>query len=296
MAETYCGKNCTECEKKEVLNCPGCKNVPVRNIGENCQIAKCCASKGHEQCVTCAFSDGCAPLRSRDRVPEYRLKRMEEEAFRQESIARRAPVLGKWLWILFWLVIPSNIASLMTNETLMGIVPKLYVPGLLLGAATSAVYGVILLFLRSEEERYQTAGICVLVHAAAELLVAFLSPSGEAPMWTLAISIPASVVYYVGMYHEYSAHCTVLTGVNNLLSDKWMKLWKWTIGSFCALLGCLILAVIAPLLAILVITASAIALIVVIFLRIVYLYQTADAFRSYRKNEKNKEFENEKNK
>lgn len=283
MAETYCGKTCMECEKKDALNCPGCMAGPGAQCGGDCEIAKCSRAKGHDQCATCGFSQSCASLRNAHRLPEYRLKRREEEAFVQEAIARRAPVLGKWLWILFWLVIPSNIASLMTNETLMSVVPNLYVPGLLLGAATSAVYGVILLILRDEEERYKTAGICVLVHAGAELLVALLSPGGEAPMWTLAISIPASIVYYVGMYHEYSAHCTVLTGVNNLLSDKWMKLWKWTIGSFCALLGCLLLAVVAPLLAILVIVASAVALVVVIILRIVYLYQTADAFRSYRK-------------
>ena len=283
MAETYCGKNCMECEKKEALNCPGCMAGPGAQHGGDCEIAKCCRSKGHEQCATCGFVQSCAPLRNAHRLPEYRLKQIEDEAFVRESITRRAPILGKWLWILFWLVIPSTVASLLTNETLMSLIPNLYVPGLLLSAACSAAYGVILLILTAEEERYKTAGICVLIHAAAELLVALLSPGGEAPMWTLAISIPAAIVQFVGMYHEYSAHCTVLTGVDNMLSDKWMKLWKWTIGSFCALFGCLILAFIAPLLAILVIVVSAIALIVVSFLRLVYLYQTADAFRSWQK-------------
>ena len=30
MAETYCGKSCAECSKRDILNCPGCKAGPGR--------------------------------------------------------------------------------------------------------------------------------------------------------------------------------------------------------------------------------------------------------------------------
>ena len=31
-----------------------------------------------------------------------------------------AEILGKWLWILFWLIIPSAIAGILGNENLFG--------------------------------------------------------------------------------------------------------------------------------------------------------------------------------
>ena len=285
MAETYCGKTCTECEKKEILNCPGCMEGPGRKWGGDCEIARCCANKGHEQCQTCGFAGGCAPLRGCHRMPEHRLKRIEDEALRQEAIAQRAPVLGKWLWLLFWLVIPSTLATFLTNDSLVGAIPGMRIPGLILSGATSIANGVILLILTSQEERYKTAGICTLICAIANLFLAVVSPGEEQAAWTLLISAPAAIVSLVSAYYEFNAHCTVLTGVNNLLADKWVKLWKWNIGSLGAMLGSVLLIIIAPILGILVMVVAGIAVIVVSILRLVYLYQTANAFRIWKKPE-----------
>ena len=288
MAETYCGKNCMECEKKDALNCPGCMPGPGNEYGGDCEIAKCCRSKGHEQCATCGFSGSCAPLRSCHRMPEYRMKKMEDEAFRQEAVARRAPVLGKWLWILFWLVIPSTVASFLSNDTISGLIPKLRMPGLILGAATAVAYGVILLILTSQEERYKTAGICSLICAGIEMFLAIVSQGKENAAWMLLFSVPAVVVELVSTFYEFSAHCTVLTGVNHLLADKWMKLWKWNIGALGAMIGSPLLMLLIPilgeLLGVLVMIFGCVALVVVSILRLVYLYQTADAFRTYTKH------------
>lgn len=281
MAETYCGKTCLECGYKDTLNCLGCKAGPGKQYGGDCELAKCCRDKGHQECATCGFSGNCGTLRSRDRMPEYRRRRIEDEANRQAAIAKRAPVLGKWLWILFWLFIPSSIASLMTNENVTVLLPRLYIPGLILSAVCSASYGAILLRLTSEEEKYKTAGICSLICGAVNLVIAVISGGAEIPTWTLLISIPASIVSFVGEYNEYTAHSIVLTGVDNDLSDKWSALWKWFIGSFCAMLGSLLVIVISPILGLLVTLAAVIALIVVSILKLVYLYRTANAFRAY---------------
>ena len=50
MAETYCGKSCEECTKKEQLDCSGCKTGPGRQFGGDCELAKCVRDKGHETC------------------------------------------------------------------------------------------------------------------------------------------------------------------------------------------------------------------------------------------------------
>ena len=137
MAETYCGKSCAECAKKEQLDCSGCKTSPGRQFGGDCELAKCVRDKGHETCETCGFKGNCGTLRSRESIPDYRIRKIETEAMRKAAIAKRAPVLGKWLWIIFWLVIPSSIGSIMAHETTAKILPGLLMPGQIINAICS---------------------------------------------------------------------------------------------------------------------------------------------------------------
>ena len=95
MAETYCGKSCEECTKKEQLNCSGCKTGPGRQFGGDCELAKCVRDKGHETCDTCGFKGNCGTLRIRDSMPDYRIRKIEAGEQRKAAIAKRAPVLGK---------------------------------------------------------------------------------------------------------------------------------------------------------------------------------------------------------
>ena len=39
-------------------------------------------------------------------------------------ISERAAVLGKWLWTLFWLVIPVTLAGIMTSENVRNVSPN----------------------------------------------------------------------------------------------------------------------------------------------------------------------------
>lgn len=281
MAETYCGKICAECAQRESMNCPGCKTGPGRPYGGDCELALCARSKGHETCDSCVFRDTCGPLKGREHMIDYRNRRIEAEKARKAAIAKRAPVLGKWLWVIFWLVIPSAIAGVMTNESVVKLDPALYMPGQILNAVVAAVYGVSLLKLGAVEDRYRTAGICTLVAGGISTLISLITGTAQPPVATLLLSVPAAVVSFVGVYNEYMAHSTVLVGVDNELSEKWEKLWKWYIGLFCAMMGSLLVLLIIPILGALVILAAAIGVIVVSVLNLVYLYRTAKIFRQY---------------
>ena len=281
MAETYCGKICAECEKKEQLNCSGCKAGPGRQFGGECELAKCVRDKGHETCDTCGFKGNCGTLRSRDNMPDYRIRKIEQEEMRKTAIAKRAPVLGKWLWIIFWLIIPSTIGSIMANETTAKILPGLYLPGQIINAVCSLTYGAILLKLGSEEDRYRTSGICALVAGGASAIVALISGTGEEATWTLLFTLPAAVVAMVGEYNEYMAHSTVLSGMDNELSEKWEVLWKWYIGLFAGMFGCILVMLIIPILGAIALIGTAIGTVVVSILKLVYLYRTAKTFREY---------------
>ena len=281
MAETYCGKSCAECSKREELNCQGCKTGPGRQFGGDCELAKCVRDKGHETCETCGFKGNCGTLRSRESMPDYRIRKIESEKMRKAAIAKRAPVLGKWLWIIFWLVIPSSIGSIMAHETTAKILPGLFMPGQIINAICSLIYGAILLKLGSEEDRYRTAGICALIAGASSALAAMINGGSDGATWILIFTIPAAIVAIVGEYNEYMAHSAVLSGVDNELSEKWEVLWKWYIGLFLGMFGCIIVMLILPILGAIAILGCAIGTVVVSILKLVYLYRTAKIFREY---------------
>ena len=79
-------------------------------------------------------------------MPDYRIRRIKEDEKNKTDKARKAPFLGKWLWIIFWLIIPSTIGSLMTQETVVKLLPGLEMPGQLIKAVCTLTYGAILLF------------------------------------------------------------------------------------------------------------------------------------------------------
>jgi hypothetical protein len=115
----------------------------------------------------------------------------------------------------------------------------------------------------------------------ASALIACISCGNDTPIWTLLISIPAAIVTLIGDYHEYTGHSIVLSDVDYELSEKWSSLWVWYIGMHGALLGSLMLVVIAPVLGLLVTFGAAIGLIVIGILKLVYLYRTAKVFGDY---------------
>lgn len=52
MGDTYCGKLCEDCQFKDNLQCPGCKTGPGKTWMTECELAKCCMDKGHQNCTT----------------------------------------------------------------------------------------------------------------------------------------------------------------------------------------------------------------------------------------------------
>ncbi len=293
MAETYCGKNCAECALMEAQKCPGCQAGPGRRYYGDCELAKCCRDKGHETCETCGFKMTCRNLQNRDHQPEIRRKkaeaqqkeqekRREEERKRKERMANRAQVLGKWLWILFWLFVPALIASIMGNEKISETAPDIYLTGQILSAVCSIAYGLVLLKASSEEDRYRTAGVCMLVSAAAGILTVIVSGGDVTSPGLLLIALPAAIVSLVGEYKEYCGHSAVLEDVDRDLSAKWLSLWKWNIGCMVGVIGGGILGQVAPGLGLFIVLCSSIGIIIVHILKLVFLYRTAKMFREYR--------------
>lgn len=281
MAETYCGKSCAGCTQKAALNCPGCKVGPGRQFSGDCELARCTRTKGHETCETCGLRGNCGNYRNRQFFPEYRRRAQEAERRKQEALLSRATLFGKWIRLLFWLVIPASLASLMSNDTVKLIFPGVYTVGQILNTLSRVAYGLILLKLGAEEDGYRKAGIYCTIASVLTAAMTVFSASSQSAGWTLFITVPAGIVGMIAEYHEYSTHSAVLADLDSELSEKWTLLWKWYIGLMLGMFGSLFLMLLGPTLGVLCLLAAAIGSLVVYILKLVYLYRTAKVFREF---------------
>ncbi len=280
MADTYCGKCCENCTHKEALQCPGCKAGPGSRHSTECYLANCCLEKGHKSCATCAFMASCDTLRRRDSLPEERLRARARAAEKQLRDEKCAALMGKHLWLLFWLVIPSNLAGVLSS--LADSVPALYWPGTILTGLSTLAYGFILLLLHPANERYNKAGGFMLAGAAITLLtdLAGGGPDKINTTATMLFSLPAAILGLVGQRHEFKGHAEVLNNFDASLAEKWRKLWKWYMISLAVMIGSILLLPLFPLLGLLSILAGLVALIVTSIIKLILLYRSAKFFRT----------------
>lgn len=281
MANAYCGKNCDSCVQKERLECQGCRLGPGRSWYDGCEIAACCRDRGHDSCDTCTNNRYCGKRSRRDGMIERRARKLAEEEARKAELARKAPFFGKWLWILFWMVIPGTVASLLSMDAIADRAPGVYLFGEYLGVVCSLLYGLILLRMVKENESYRTAGILRLVTAGVNLLLALVAGNSTGANWTLLISLPGAVVGLVATYQEYMAHADVAQPVDAGLAEKWRRLWKWYVGCLIATIASVLVVMIFPLLGLLVMLAGSIGVLVVDIISLVYIYQMAQTFRMH---------------
>lgn len=195
----------------------------------------------------------------------------------------KAPLLGKWLWVLFWLAIPQALASLLMSS----LFSSQSLP-YLLGQIMQVVYllgcGLALLKLSSAMDRYRTAGICYLIAGAINIVFSIIPVpavgSGLAVLVSL-VSLVSGIALLIGEYHEYRGHNELLEDVNPALSVKWRILWKWYIGCFIALIGSIVVMFLSPVFGLMVSLTAAVVLVAVLVFKLIYLYRTAMVFRRW---------------
>jgi len=279
MAETYCGKSCGECAHREVLNCPGCKDGPGKQLEGDCELAKCVRTKGHETCGTCSFRGTCGTRMGMGHMPEARIRNREWETARQTVVAERAVVLGKWLRILFLVIIFGNVANVFTNETIADLAPGMVLPGKILSFAVSLASGLIYIHLRDQNERYKTVGILTIVIAVVSPLVNALTENRLEVLAALFLAFAYGALGLYSSYQECTAHAEVLAGADDALAEKWCKLWTWEIVLFGVSIGGLFLMLLIPTLGALAALGGVFGEVAVAILRIVYLHKTGVVFR-----------------
>ena len=288
MSETYCGKSCNNCTYKESLGCSGCRECMGKPETGKCELAKCCRDKGHETCESCAHKMSCVTRQRRQNIPQYMLEKQNAEAeYKAESeskaeIVQTAPVLGKWLSVLFWLNISTILANFLANKYIAEWIPILYMSGQMISILCTMACGIVLLKLGKENDRYTYSnryiysGGCCLVAEMLNVVFAIFPA-----MQIILLELISVIIVIVREYYEYTGHAEVLQRIDFELSEKWRMLWKWYIGLFAALIGSVFLVYLLPLLGFLALLATIIVLVIVVILKNVYLYRTAKLFQEY---------------
>ena len=284
MAETYCGKNCSECAEYQNSLCPGCRQGPGSWLGNDCDIAQCARDKGCATCLGCDSEKTCILCAGASVMPERRKQRAAAKEAGQ-ALRRQRKEVGKWLWIYFWMLIPSLIVSFMTNNTIVQALPGLKFPGEILSILVSVAQCVLLFLLAKEEKNYGYAAWAVvgLVVIGAVTLPLSEEALRDLPVLSALLLMGAAVLEAAVVFYECKGSMTVLIGVDDSLAEKWQKLWKryWVmvavllVGSLVAMMQSVFTAVIG----LLAILGSGIGLIVVGIQRLIYLYKTAKLFR-----------------
>ena len=193
-----------------------------------------------------------------------------------EAICQRAPLMAKWLWVLFWANIASIIINLIKIES-----SEIYTA---VQSGSTLICALIicasLYMMRSEDKRYGLAALFQLIAVAFNFCISFIFGSLDASFFAILISLVSSVLSLLAVYNEYHAHSCIVGGLDCDLGDRWQKLWVWQIigiaGTFIALLLTILAAGFGAVLVILV----AIYVLVIQIIYLVTLYRSAKAYRA----------------
>ena len=287
MAETYCGKNCSECAEYQNSLCSGCRQGPGSWLGNDCDIAQCARDKGCATCLGCDSEKTCILCAGASVMPERRKQRAAAKEAGQ-ALRRQHKNVGKWLWIYFWMLIPTFIAAFLTNNSVVQVLPGLKFPGEILSILVSVAQCVLLFLLAKEEKNYGYAAwamVPVVVISVPDVIyhAGYFKTSPSLTRILAIMSLLAAASTAVMSYFECKANRNVLTDVDARLSEKWRKLWGQYRIAWILLFasGALVLIRITAVKVLggMVLVAANIGLIVVGIQRLIYLYKTAELFR-----------------
>ena len=146
-------------------------------------------------------------------MPEYRRKKQEAAEKERLTLQLRAPFFAKWLTVLFWLFITTELVSLLDNDLVLQYFPILKTPAVAIGLVFAIARAAILLILSKKQYQYRVAGICGIFAGIVQALSAFIS-SDVAQILLLIASVALTIT---ALYHEYQGHIQALYGVNEIL-------------------------------------------------------------------------------
>ena len=200
---------------------------------------------------------------------------------------------SKHLWLLFFIVIPVNIFDILTTDFFTSYLPStIYIFSNYGIIICNLLYGIILLKLSKEHDFYKTAGIVSFFSTLINLWFTFINGGPLESMVSdgfgfgvLALAFISIVCNILIIFFETNGHADILGRYDYELSSKWDNLRKWYIYIYCGLGSSFAIIFIFPLIGLLIMLASLIALCVLAIVKYIYLYKTAKVFTKLSKEE-----------
>ena len=199
-----------------------------------------------------------------------------------EAIVSRAPLMAKWLWVMFW----ANIAHIIINFIkIESSVVYTTIQNILI-AICSLVICLSLFKMRGEDERYGRAALFQLLPLVTNLIPALVMDSYNTLAWiSVLVSLIAAVLTLLATYNEFHAHSCIVGGLDSELGDRWQKLWVWQIIGIAGTFVSLLLTVLAAGLGAVLVLIVAIYVLVIQIIYLVTLYRSAKAYRTVAEGE-----------
>lgn len=269
MSDTYCGKSCQDCSYRDALNCPGCELGPGREMSNECELAYCCRNKGHKTCATCEIKARCGKYINKGKAPKERIENNKADSDRKESLSVMAEFLSDKIKILFFVLIISNVFSVIAKY----ILPEDSTLSAIILRILSVVYGIVLIIISKADKKFLISGLLIFVSNIINIIaVLVMDISIGTSIFALII---ISVIALVAEYNEIMGHSDVLMAYERDMCEKWIKIWYgYIIALIISVLGVLLGSGVILLL-------SAVVELVLAVLKIIYLYQTAEIYRMY---------------
>lgn len=201
-----------------------------------------------------------------------------------EAIVGRAPLMAKWLMIMFW----ANIAHIIINfiKIESSVVYTAIQSTLVL--ICSLVICLSLFKMRGEDERYGRAALFQLIPLVINLIPTLVMDSYNTLVWlSVLVSLMAAVLTLLATYNEFHAHSCIVGGLDCELGDRWQKLWVWQIIGIAGTFVSLLLTVLAAGLGAVLVLIVAIYVLVIQIIYLVTLYRSAKAYRGVAEGEGN---------
>ena len=201
-----------------------------------------------------------------------------------EAIVGRAPLMAKWLWVMFW----ANIAHIIINFIkIESSVVYTTIQNILIAVCVLLIC-LSLFKMRGEDERYGRAALFQLIPLVINLIPTLVMDSYNTLVWlSVLVSLIAAVLTLLATYNEFHAHSCIVGGLDSELGDRWQKLWVWQIIGIAGTFVSLLLTVLAAGLGAVLVLIVAIYVLVIQIIYLVTLYRSAKVYRAVAEGEGN---------
>jgi len=275
---TYCGKDCADCNYKEELQCSGCKQGPGRVIDGDCKLARCCRDKGHETCETCLNKRNCGMWLDKGSVARVRKEKAEEEIRNKNECIDTARALVKWVGLLFWMIIPIELFTILKHDKVVELFPMLELPATVASGIMQCVCAWILFQMSKKKDVYKKPSILLAITAVLEMISGLVP---EENGWLFLFTLPYFAISLISIYSEFMAHAKVMEPFDSELSENWEKLWKWQLFGLVGFSVSVFVVFIIPIAGGLALIGCTVLIVVASVLKYVYLYRMMKLLETY---------------